>query len=226
LEAATTPAASTAATDMFSIRLDIGFLHFFGPRHRFTEAYTATRLIVREICDRNSACQFDPSRACKVRESMADRVFWVCPAQSGPNRLHTLRGLLMLSHVHLGITDFERALVFYRGVMDELGFIMKFCEPEKSWAGWMRPGADRPLFLIGHPYNGEAASSGNGQMVALLAPDRDAVDRCYARALASGARSEGEPGLRPYYHPNYYGAYFRDLDGNKLCVCCHDPAKQ
>jgi catechol 2,3-dioxygenase-like lactoylglutathione lyase family enzyme len=129
----------------------------------------------------------------------------------------------MLLHVHLSITNFERALVFYRGVMDELGFIMKFCEPEKSWAGWMRPGADRPLFLIGHPYNGEAASSGNGQMVALLAPDRDAVDRCYGRALASGARSEGEPGLRPYYHPNHYGAYFRDPDGNKLCVCCHDP---
>jgi predicted lactoylglutathione lyase len=58
----------------------------------------------------------------------------------------------------------------------------------------------------------------------LLAPDRDAVDRCYARAIASGAEGEGKPGLRPRYHANYYGAYFRDPDGNKLCVCCHDPA--
>src|SRR5713101_10134950 len=58
LEAATTPAASTAATDMFSIRLDIGFLRFFGPRHRFTEAHTAPpHVIVREICDRNSTRQ-------------------------------------------------------------------------------------------------------------------------------------------------------------------------
>src|SRR5258708_37380082 len=57
LEAATTPAASTAATDMFSIRLDIGVLRSFGLRHRFTEAHTATHPIVREICDRNSTCQ-------------------------------------------------------------------------------------------------------------------------------------------------------------------------
>jgi catechol 2,3-dioxygenase-like lactoylglutathione lyase family enzyme len=130
----------------------------------------------------------------------------------------------MLSHVHIGITDIERSLAFYRGVMDELGYTLKFFEPENQWAGWMQPGHDRPLFLIGRPYNGESAAPGNGQMVALLAPSRDAVDRCYARAIASGARSEGPPGLRPHYHPDYYGAYFRDLDGNKLCVCCHCPS--
>jgi catechol 2,3-dioxygenase-like lactoylglutathione lyase family enzyme len=130
----------------------------------------------------------------------------------------------MLSHVHVGITDFKRSFAFYKALMDELGFTLKFSEPENLWAGWMSPGADRPLFLIGRPYNGESASPGNGQMIALLAPSRDAVDRCYARAMASGARNEGEPGLRPHYHPNYYGAYFRDPDGNKLCVCCHGPA--
>lgn len=128
----------------------------------------------------------------------------------------------MLSHVHVGITDFARAFAFYPGVMDELGFTLKFSEPEKPCAGWMRREADRPLFLIGHPYNGERAAPGNGQMVALLAPSRDAVDRCYAWAIANGARNEGKPGLRPQYHPNFYGAYFRDPDGNKLCVCCHD----
>jgi catechol 2,3-dioxygenase-like lactoylglutathione lyase family enzyme len=127
----------------------------------------------------------------------------------------------MLSHVFIGITDFPRALAFYHSVMDELGFKLKFSEADK-WAGWMRAGFDRPLFLIGRPYNGEPAAPGNGQMVALLAPDRAAVDRCYAKAIAGGARDEGKPGLRPHYHPNYYGAYFRDPDGNKLCVCCHD----
>ena len=132
----------------------------------------------------------------------------------------------MLSHVHIGITNFEPAFAFYRGVMDELGFTLKFSEPEKSWAGWMQAGVDRPLFLIGYPYNRERAAPGNGQMVALLAPTRDAVDRCYARAIANGGRSEGEPGLRPHYHPNFYGAYFRDPDGNKLCVCCHEPAAE
>jgi len=84
-------------------------------------------------------------------------------------------------------------------------------------------GVDRPLFLIGHPYNSQPATPGNGQMIALLAPNRSAVDSCYARAIANGAQSEGRPGLRPHYHPHYYGAYFRDPDGNKLCVCCHGP---
>jgi catechol 2,3-dioxygenase-like lactoylglutathione lyase family enzyme len=129
----------------------------------------------------------------------------------------------MLSHVFVGITDFERAFAFYEGLMTELGLTLKFSEPEKPWAGWMQPGVDRPLFLIGHPYNSQPATPGNGQMIALLAPNRSAVDSCYARAIENGAQSEGRPGLRPHYHPHYYGAYFRDPDGNKLCVCCHGP---
>jgi lactoylglutathione lyase len=59
-------------------------------------------------------------------------------------------------------------------------------------------------------------------MTALLAPDRAAVDDAYAVALAHGGRGDGAPGLRPDYHANYYGAYLRDPDGNKLCVVCHD----
>jgi len=128
----------------------------------------------------------------------------------------------MISHVHVGVTDFDRAFVFYSGVMDALGFPLKFCERDRPWAGWMPPAAARPLFLIGRPENGDGAAPGNGQMIALLAPTRTAVDACHARALASGGRDEGPPGPRPQYHPNYYGAYFRDPDGNKICVCCHD----
>ena len=127
----------------------------------------------------------------------------------------------MLSHVHVGVGDFERAMAFYRGLMEELGFILKFVEPDRPWAGWMQPGHDRPLFLIGRPYDDRPAAPGNGQMVALLASNRETVDRSYARAMAIGAKSEGAPALRPHYHAHYYGAYFRDPDGNKLCVCCH-----
>jgi len=129
----------------------------------------------------------------------------------------------VLSHVHVGVGDFQRAFAFYSGVMDALGFPLKFSEPAESWAGWKPANAARPLFLIGHPYNGEPAAPGNGQMVALLAPSRDAVEKCYTAAIAHGGRCEGPPGLRPHYHPDYYGAYFRDPDGNKICVCCHDP---
>lgn len=129
----------------------------------------------------------------------------------------------MLSHVHIGVADFERAFAFYSRVMDTLGYPLKFLEPDEPWAGWKPADADRPLFLVGHPYNEEPAAPGNGQMVALLAPNREAVDKCFAVAIASGGRSEGAPGLRPHYHPDYYGAYFCDPDGNKICVCCHDP---
>lgn len=129
----------------------------------------------------------------------------------------------MISHVYIGISDFARAFGFYEAIMRELGLHLKFSEPENGWAGWVSPNAPRPLFLIGKPFDGEAASVGNGQMIALLSPDRDTIDRVHELALQAGGRCEGKPGLRPHYHPNYYGAYFRDPDGNKICVCCHDP---
>ncbi|MDY7537740.1 VOC family protein [Undibacterium sp. 5I1] len=129
----------------------------------------------------------------------------------------------MFSHISIGITDFPKALAFYSALLDVLALQLKFCDHDKPWAGWMSPLAARPLLVIGRPFNGEVATPGNGQMTALLASDRATVDRAYQVALASGGRCEGAPGLRPEYHPNYYGAYFRDPDGNKLCVCCHEP---
>lgn len=128
----------------------------------------------------------------------------------------------MISHVFIGITDFQRAFRFYSSIMDMLELQLKFCDIDKSWAGWMAADKARPLFLIGLPYNGEVATPGNGQMIALLASTRAAVERAHAAALKNGGLCEGAPGLRPHYHPDYYGAYFRDVDGNKICVCCHD----
>jgi len=129
----------------------------------------------------------------------------------------------MLSHTHLGVTDLERATAFYDAVMDALGYSKRFHEPENGWAGWMQPGQSRPLFIIGRPYDGGPSNPGNGVMVALLAPDHAAVDRAHAVALLKGGTDEGAPGPRPHYHPHYYGAYFRDTDGNKIGVCCHRP---
>ena len=129
----------------------------------------------------------------------------------------------MLSHTHLGVSDLERAVAFYGVVMDALGYALKFHEPGNSWAGWTRPGQARPSFVIGRPYDGGQPGPGNGTMVALLAPDRPAVDNTHAAALLHGGTDEGAPGPRPHYHPDYYGAYFRDPDGNKIAVCCHEP---
>lgn len=129
----------------------------------------------------------------------------------------------MISHVFVGIGDFDRASRFYAPLMAALGLQQKFCDPGVPWAAWVSPLSARPLFIIGKPFNGLAAFAGNGQMTALLAANRAMVDSAHRLALAGGGTCEGPPGLRPQYHANYYGAYFRDPDGNKLCVCCHDP---
>ena len=129
----------------------------------------------------------------------------------------------MFSHVFIGINDFERCFAFYGAILPELGLQLKWVDRDKPWAGWMQPDQPRPLLVIAQPYDGAAASVGNGQMIALLAPAREHVRRVYAAALTAGGASEGEPGLRPHYHADYYGAYFRDPDGNKLAVCCHAP---
>ncbi|NRT56263.1 VOC family protein [Sphaerotilus uruguayifluvii] len=127
----------------------------------------------------------------------------------------------MFSHVFVGVSDFDRAMAFYRPVMEALGLPLRFVEAERPWAGWQSTPGPRPLFLIGRPFDGLAHDPGNGQMTAFLAGSREQVDRVHAVALAHGGRCDGPPGLRPHYHPDYYGAYVRDPDGNKLAVACH-----
>lgn len=129
----------------------------------------------------------------------------------------------MFSHVMVGISDFDRALAFYDAVMHELGIAARFRDPTRPWAGWQSTPGPRPLFVIARPWNGGPAAPGNGPMVSFLATDRARVDRAHAAALAHGGTCEGPPGPRPHYHAHYYGAYFRDPDGNKLSVACHEP---
>jgi len=124
----------------------------------------------------------------------------------------------------VGVSDFERALAFYNPLMASLGIATRFCDKSRPWAGWQSTPGPRPLFLIGKPNDQLAQHPGNGNMVAFLAQSRAAVDEAFSIALANGGTSEGAPGVRPEYHANYYGAYFRDPDGNKLCVVCHSAA--
>ncbi|NBJ11576.1 VOC family protein [Microvirga arsenatis] len=126
----------------------------------------------------------------------------------------------MYSHTTVGANDLARARAFYEAVFAPLGLEMVYSDDTYlAWAGPGRP----PQFFVGKPFNGERSSPGNGFMIALLAPRRSAVDACHAAALEQGGTDEGRPGLRPHYHKDYYGAYFRDLDGNKICVVCHQP---
>ncbi|MDI4632874.1 VOC family protein [Pelomonas sp. V22] len=127
----------------------------------------------------------------------------------------------MFSHIVTGVADFERALRFYGAVLDTLGIQQRFVDRSRPWAGWQSSPEPRPLFVIAAPFNREPHQAGNGQMLAFLASTREQVDRAHAAALLNGGSDEGAPGLRPEYHAHYYGAYFRDPEGNKVCVVCH-----
>ena len=120
----------------------------------------------------------------------------------------------MFSHVTLGTHSLERAIAFYDATLAPLG-IERVLKKYPNWAAWQRP-RESSKFWVGLPYNQLPASWGNGCMVAFAAQSRTAVDAAYAAAIAAGARDEGSPGERPNYGPGYYGAYVRDLDGNKL----------
>jgi catechol 2,3-dioxygenase-like lactoylglutathione lyase family enzyme len=129
----------------------------------------------------------------------------------------------MISHIHLGVADLERARRFYAPLLRELGLPLRTDAPDEGWIIWAARDGGRPLLIVGRPFDGGPATVGNGTMTALTARSRAEVDRCHALALSLGGADEGAPGLRPQYHPHYYGGYFRDPDGNKLCIVCHDP---
>jgi catechol 2,3-dioxygenase-like lactoylglutathione lyase family enzyme len=123
----------------------------------------------------------------------------------------------MFSHITLGTNDFQQARPFWLAVMKVLGHPVLF-EREGGIAFGLPAG---PKTFVGAPFDGREAVSGNGVHVAYLVGDRSTVDAFHAAALAHGGSDEGAPGLRPHYHPNYYGAYVRDPDGNKLQAVCH-----
>jgi catechol 2,3-dioxygenase-like lactoylglutathione lyase family enzyme len=125
----------------------------------------------------------------------------------------------VLSHITVGTDDIERATAFYDAVLGELGTPRK--RRGESFAGWGTEG--EAAFYVTRPFDRQAMGVGNGTSVLFLAPSRDAVDRFWRKATALGAKDEGPPGLRPHYHANYYGAYLRDLDGNKIGAVCHKP---
>lgn len=78
-----------------------------------------------------------------------------------------------------------------------------------------------PYLYLYKPFDGRPATWGNGTHVAFQAESREVVDEFYAQALAHGGTDEGAPGLREHYGPNYYAAYVRDPDGNKLQAVCY-----
>ncbi len=129
----------------------------------------------------------------------------------------------MIDHVGFAVSDYARAKAFYAKVLAPLGYtLIKEVSAEQTGSGHPAAGfgADgKPDFWIG----------GEGKLekplhVALTAKTRATVDAFYREALAAGGKDNGAPGLRPQYHPNYYGAFVRDLDGHNIEAVCHAPA--
>jgi len=130
----------------------------------------------------------------------------------------------MFSHVTVGSNDMPRSRRFYDAVLGTLGYERLADHGDEALGyGLKRRDVERIPFWVLKPFDRRRATSGNGWHVAFLAPDRAAVDAFHAAALQQGGSDEGKPGLRPDYHADYYAAYVRDPDGNKLQAVCHDP---
>jgi catechol 2,3-dioxygenase-like lactoylglutathione lyase family enzyme len=126
-----------------------------------------------------------------------------------------------IDHIGLSFADFERAVRFYEEALAPLGItlVMKVTKEESGGyegAGFGRDG--KPSFWI----------QGGGRTtprvhVAFVADNRPAVDAFFEAALAAGGADNGTPGIRPHYHPHYYGAFVLDAEGHNIEAVCHKP---
>jgi len=119
----------------------------------------------------------------------------------------------MIGYVTLGTNNFESAASFYDALLAEFG-AQRVRDTERYIAWGMSP--KQTALSVIKPFDGEPATVGNGVMVSLYAGNQEKVHALYEKALELGASDEGAPG--PRGDNGFYGAYFRDLDGNKLCV--------
>ena len=129
----------------------------------------------------------------------------------------------MLDHIGFGVSDLARSKAFYEKALAPLGYrvVMQVTKAESGGAyeGVGFGDARKPYFWIG------TGSALKGRLhVAFMAKDRAAVDAFHQAALAAGATDNGAPGLRPHYHPSYYGAFVLDPDGHNVEAVCHAPA--
>ena len=118
----------------------------------------------------------------------------------------------MIGYVTMGTNDLERAVAFYDGLFEVIG-AGRFMEVEDRYVAWaVAPG--QPAISVTKPNDGNAATVGNGMMVALAVDSQEKVNALHAKALELGGTDEGAPG--PRGDSGFYAGYFRDLDGNKL----------
>ena len=118
----------------------------------------------------------------------------------------------MIGYVCIGTNDLARAARYYDDLLTVLG--AKRAMETERFIAW-GTAEDKPMLFLIKPYDGKPATVGNGTMVSLVAPSRELVDAVYKKAMALGSKDEGPAGARG---DDFYAAYFRDLEGNKLAV--------
>jgi catechol 2,3-dioxygenase-like lactoylglutathione lyase family enzyme len=127
----------------------------------------------------------------------------------------------MLDHVSIGVTDLECSRRFYDAVLRPLG-IVRIVDFEQRGSDY---GAMAGSLGVEFTITTETSETmtAPGMHVCFRAPDRAAVQAFHAESLASGGRRDGQPGLRPEYHPDYFAAFVLDPDGHRVEAVCHAP---
>lgn len=127
----------------------------------------------------------------------------------------------MIDHITFGVSDYVRSSAFYDKALAPLGLRQLFKVPVEHTGGVhsVGYGDTRPFFWIA-----EQDATRGKLHIALSAKTRGAVDAFHAAALAAGGTDNGGPGVRPHYHPSYYGAFVLDPDGHNIEAVCHAPA--
>jgi catechol 2,3-dioxygenase-like lactoylglutathione lyase family enzyme len=121
----------------------------------------------------------------------------------------------MLDHITIGVSDIGRSKKFYDQALRPLGITRLYAEGAQYAGYGISPKA---FFWIGRRDIPQT-----GARIAFAARDRSTVDRFYDEAIAAGGRDNGAPGIRPNYHPDYYGAFVLDPDGHNIEAVCHSP---
>ncbi|QDP22920.1 VOC family protein [Bradyrhizobium cosmicum] len=127
----------------------------------------------------------------------------------------------MIDHLGISVSDYERAKAFYAKALAPLdyGLIMEVTAEQTGHVASAGFGANGKPDLW---FSAEGAMN-RPVHIAILAKDRATVDAFYKAAMAAGGRDNGAPGIRPHYHPNYYGAFVLDPDGHNIEAVCHAP---
>jgi catechol 2,3-dioxygenase-like lactoylglutathione lyase family enzyme len=119
---------------------------------------------------------------------------------------------MSLNYVMIGSNDLAKSRAYFDAIMPVIDGKVVYDYAPHAVCYQLREGQ----IWINRAYNGEPVSAGNGSMVGLLCASQDEVDRAHSAAIEAGGTDEGAPGPRPNYGPDFYGAYVRDPDGNKM----------